>query len=219
MPALNFKKQFAPAVESGEKLQTIRARRQDGRDPVAGQTLYLYTGMRTKGCRKIGEVICKETQQITIEENGMIIIGTHQLCVGEEENLARADGFKSAAQFRDFFRDTHGLPFHGLIIKWNKTFYYQVRTKSEKGDSVVFKLNSEAHTAVDWSLVKETAQYIYDEGHDISWDIKYPTEFEFFSMDDMPLGKYKINLDLIPHFDVESINPQAAKELELSNIS
>lgn len=73
MPAINFKKQFAPAVESGEKRQTIRARRQDGRDPVAGQTLYLYTGIRTKGCRKLGEVTCKETQQITIEENGAIL--------------------------------------------------------------------------------------------------------------------------------------------------
>lgn len=33
MPALNFQTQFAPAVERGEKCQTIRAYRKDGRNP------------------------------------------------------------------------------------------------------------------------------------------------------------------------------------------
>lgn len=120
MPALNFKKQFAPKVESWEKLQTIRARRKDYRDPRAGQTLYLYTGMRTKSCRKLGEVECRETQQITIEENLDVIVGTHCLSVTEEIELAESDGFPGRVEFYQFFRDTHGLPFHGLIIKWDK---------------------------------------------------------------------------------------------------
>ncbi len=119
MPALNFKKQFAPQVESWEKLQTIRARRKDKRDPVAGQTLYLYTGMRTKVCRKLGETECKETQQITIEENLDIIIGTHCLGMDEEMELVKKDGFDSRVDFYQFFKKTHGLPFHGLIIKWD----------------------------------------------------------------------------------------------------
>jgi len=33
MPALNFKKQFAKRVESGEKRQTIRKSREDCRNP------------------------------------------------------------------------------------------------------------------------------------------------------------------------------------------
>ena len=33
MPLLGFQKQFAPLVESGEKRQTIRAYRKDGKDP------------------------------------------------------------------------------------------------------------------------------------------------------------------------------------------
>lgn len=119
MPALNFKKQFAPAVESWEKLQTIRARRKDGRDPLPGQPLYLYTGMRTKVCRKLGKTICKKTQPITIEENLDIIVGTHCLSVGEEIELAEKDGFIDRVEFYQFFRDTHGLPFYGLIIKWD----------------------------------------------------------------------------------------------------
>lgn len=38
---------------SGEKRQTIRANRKDGRDPKQGQPLMLYTGMRTKSCVKL----------------------------------------------------------------------------------------------------------------------------------------------------------------------
>ena len=37
MPALNFQARFAPLVESGQKRQTIRAYRKDGRDPKPGQ--------------------------------------------------------------------------------------------------------------------------------------------------------------------------------------
>ena len=53
MPALNFQAQFAPLVESGEKRQTIRAYRKDGRDPTPGCKLYFFTGMRTKACRPL----------------------------------------------------------------------------------------------------------------------------------------------------------------------
>lgn len=120
MPALNFKKQFAPAVESWEKLQTIRARRKDGRDPKAGQTLYLYTGMRTKVCRKLGETTCKEVIPITIESDLYTIIGTKSLDTHDEVALAKADGFDDLSGFYDFFDKTHGLPFHGLLIKWDR---------------------------------------------------------------------------------------------------
>lgn len=120
MPALNFKKQFAPAVESWDKTQTIRAKRKDGRDPKAGDQLYLYTGMRTKACRKLGQTVCKETKQCTIKENLAIYIGTHCLTVGEEEQFARDDGFKTRGEFLNFFRETHGLPFYGLLIKWDR---------------------------------------------------------------------------------------------------
>ena len=59
MPLLGFKKQFAPLVEEGQKRQTIRAKRRDGRNPHAGETLFLYTGLRTKSCRKLGISGCK----------------------------------------------------------------------------------------------------------------------------------------------------------------
>lgn len=120
MPILNFKKQFAPAVESWEKRQTIRAKRKDGRDPKTGQTLYLYTGLRTKVCRKLGEAICKEVVPTTIENDLYTILGTESLDTPDELALAKADGFDNLSNFYDFFDRTHGLPFHGLLIRWDR---------------------------------------------------------------------------------------------------
>lgn len=67
MPALNFKAQFAPLVESGAKRRTIRAFRKDKRDPKQGDTLYLYTGLRTKYAKPI--TISNKIDAVTMEIN------------------------------------------------------------------------------------------------------------------------------------------------------
>lgn len=74
MPALNYQKRFAPLVESGKKKHTIRACRKDGRDPRPGEVLYQYTGMRTKGCRKLREDICRVVWPVYMDEreNGVV---------------------------------------------------------------------------------------------------------------------------------------------------
>jgi len=118
MPALNFKKEFSDKVASGEKKQTIRALRKDCKNPRPGQTLYLYTGMRTQYCKKLGEGTCTSVEPICIEEHYEIVVGVRLLPLAEEIRFIRADGFKSAKKFYDFFRKTHGLPFWGLLIKW-----------------------------------------------------------------------------------------------------
>lgn len=119
MPALSFKKEFAPKVESGEKKQTIRRKRKDGRDPKKGQTLYLYTGMRTKSCRKLGEEICKSALPILIGEFD-VFVGGQLLSLEEEKVLAEADGFETVTDFRDFFLDDYSWPgrFEGCLICW-----------------------------------------------------------------------------------------------------
>ena len=117
MPALNFRKNFVPLIENGKKRQTIRPCRKDGRNPKPGQVLYLYTGMRTKGCRKIGEVLCRSVDPVTIEELH-IFIGCKQLDIDEKYDLAVADGFNYIDDFRSFFQTHHGLPFSGYLIKW-----------------------------------------------------------------------------------------------------
>ena len=119
MPALNFKRQFAQLVESGEKLQSIRALRKDGKDPKPGDTLYLYTGMRTKQCRKLGEGTCYFTEDIYIAEDYRVFLNDRgPYALNTVMGIASSDGFKTVADFFDFFKQTHCLSFYGKIIKW-----------------------------------------------------------------------------------------------------
>jgi len=117
MTAYNFKVQFADDVESGRKTQTIRARRKDGHKPSPGENLQLYYGMRTKQCRKLRDAICEYTQEVSMTEAGMKLDGV-TLAPNRILEIAKADGFESVEAFRNFFRDTHGFPFRGDLIKW-----------------------------------------------------------------------------------------------------
>jgi len=119
MPSLNFQKQFADLVSGGQKTQTIRANR---KFPIkVGDTLHLFTGMRTKACRKLGVGRCISVKEIAIG------VGIHYdeimggdclyLTTAERAKLARADGFSCATELLDWFRSTHGLPFCGHVIQ------------------------------------------------------------------------------------------------------
>lgn len=125
MPAINFKKRFAEMVESGEKRQTIRPKRKDGRNPHPGDRLYFYVGLRTKGCRFLGEAICREVIPVYFEGGGIIVLGVERLDQEQKEDLAKKDGFASFDEMEQFFDDLYqegeeqGLPFHGLLVKWD----------------------------------------------------------------------------------------------------
>ena len=80
-------------MESGEKRQTIRRKRKDGRDPKPGQILYHYTGMRTKSCRKLREDVCTKCLPILIGEIS-VVVGGKLLTLNEKIALAKADGFE-----------------------------------------------------------------------------------------------------------------------------
>ena len=137
MPAINFQKRFAPLVESGVKTQTIRPKRKDGRNPHEGDTLYLYVGQRTKGCRKLGEGICTKVLQFILFEDGRVIVDTDDLDVADKDELAIKDGFKDFDEMYDFFSrqywesEDFGLPFYGLLIEWDLD--HNQRTFGEKG--------------------------------------------------------------------------------------
>ena len=120
MPALNFYARFAPGVEDGSKTTSIRARRKDGRDPRPGQTLYLYTGMRQSGCRKLREAVCESARDIEIDTDGSVTISNRRLPPAEKELLATGDGFKNFDEMYDWFREKRGLPFDALLIRWGK---------------------------------------------------------------------------------------------------
>lgn len=116
MPALNFKKQFAQLVESGEKRQTIR-RIGKSHGWLEGARLALYTGQRTAYCRKLGEAKIAAIRRLTIYEAGVYLNG--EQLVGEALiAFVRADGFNSVDEFFAFFRDHYGLPFVGRVVYW-----------------------------------------------------------------------------------------------------
>jgi len=122
MPALNFKKQFAEAVRNGDKTQTIRATRK--RPIKEGDTLYLYTGQRTKGCEKLSEVRCTSVESITMWRNGnvswpVVMLNGKKLKLKELKELVTADGFAATMPFAEFFlSDTN--EFKGQLIKWGE---------------------------------------------------------------------------------------------------
>ncbi|MDD4888670.1 MAG: hypothetical protein PHU85_01975 [Phycisphaerae bacterium] len=119
MPALNFKQQFAGLVSGGRKTQTIRAVR---KKPIkVGDTLYLYTGMRHPGCRRLGVGRCTGVEDILIGGGpyyGEILMHGRWLTSEERGALARKDGFACATEMIAWFKATHGLPFHGHVIRW-----------------------------------------------------------------------------------------------------
>lgn len=119
MAFLNFNKQFAVKVQSGQKLCSIR---QKARGKV-GETLHLFTGMRTKNCRRLGEGVITHVMPFFIVEEddgqvGDIYLDGVALSDAQVLALAQLDGFATVAEFVGWFRDTHGLPFDGVLHRW-----------------------------------------------------------------------------------------------------
>lgn len=103
-------------VESGEKRQTIRPERK--RPTAPGDTLYLYTGMRTKLCRKLRQELCTSVDVIVIDITTIKVNGRY-LPYSEINNIVWDDGFGDEIDdFFDFFEGNYGLPFEGRLIKW-----------------------------------------------------------------------------------------------------
>jgi hypothetical protein len=128
MPALNFKAQFADDVAFGIKRQTVRAHRKDGRPHAKpGDTIKLYTGMRTKACRLLAEATVTSLRPVRIEACKMFIGGNRlpsviydRNCEQTDNEFAEADGFSGFTEMAEWFQDAHGLPFEGIVICWNE---------------------------------------------------------------------------------------------------
>lgn len=127
MVLLNFKKQHSALVESGEKTMTIRKHRK--RPFVPGDELQLYTGLRTKTTRKLGDAVCLRVRQISIDKARQVLLDGEMLSVIARQRLAKLDGFASSRDFTDFFESVHGLPFRGEIIEWELKHVVENETK------------------------------------------------------------------------------------------
>lgn len=117
MVAYNFQARFAPAVEAGTKRQTIRAHRKGGRHARMGEPLQLYTGMRTKQCRKLRDAVCHDVCNILIESTAVWTFHPHEIHT-DLDYFARLDGFADWREMREWFAGAHGLPFNGVLIRW-----------------------------------------------------------------------------------------------------
>lgn len=141
MVAYGFKKYFAPQIEDGSKAHTIRGNRQ--RHARVGEPLQLYSGLRTRYCRKIiADPVCIAVQPIIIMSSDLLDAGIAYIEIDglplhrdEIEPFAVSDGFDPArlaglapseligATAREtmgrFWRDSHGgSRFEGVLIKW-----------------------------------------------------------------------------------------------------
>jgi hypothetical protein len=145
MGALSFKARFVDAVKAGlqrkkgGKRQSIRNFRK--RPLKVGETLYLYYGMRTKWCTKLGVSSVQSRQVIVISETGIIIYDEmpdrkNAKCSpllkmarlydtkAKLNRFARADGFKDFEDMKAFWRSEHGkkkkkvFPYIGSFYKW-----------------------------------------------------------------------------------------------------
>lgn len=135
MVAYSFQKTFVPAIRAGVKRQTIRADRRRHARP--GESMQLYSGMRTRQCFKIiDDPVCERLDEIRIdlrslagtepagEDNAAMMeqlravsieINGRALNRGEKHLLAMADGF-STWEFRK--SKLPMLPFVAMVTFW-----------------------------------------------------------------------------------------------------
>lgn len=126
MVAYSFQKRFAAPIILGTKRQTIRADRK--RHAYPNEMLQLYTGMRTKHCRKIGLATCSQVDRITMQLGAKISTifieegtgGKTTIFPSGLDEFARCDGFDDWPQMLHFWELNHGdLPtFTGVLIRW-----------------------------------------------------------------------------------------------------
>jgi len=120
-----FKPQFAPLVQAGTKLQTVRPTPK--RMPKVGDNISLrcWTGKPYRSKQLVlMESIITRVDTFSLDTFPTLRINdlglkSRRAC----DEFARADGFADYLALLDWFRLTHGLPFEGIVIHWqNKKF-------------------------------------------------------------------------------------------------
>jgi hypothetical protein len=144
MVSYSFKKRFVDPIRYGlgtlpadvlirnpisrGKLQTIRAEGKR-RHARPGETLQLYTVMRTKQCAKIGDARCVRVRSIRIRFGGdfdVIEIAGEEPFGGKASDIHKLDefsyrdGFRSWDAMLKFWEEEHPgvTDFRGFLIEW-----------------------------------------------------------------------------------------------------
>lgn len=151
MALLGYKKRFVKPIQQLLKEWTIRDFRKIPIKP--GERLYMYTGLRTKHCKKIGEAICRWTSQIIIHEDSVCIDNYGDagefVSFGNDVNdyrsldwFAAKDGFKDWDDLKAFWYQAHGkdcFPYTGEIIKFTKVRALPRKKKRRDGRQMLAK--------------------------------------------------------------------------------
>lgn len=118
---LNFKPEFASRVESGEKTQTIRRHRADGKKMQPGDTVKLYTGLRTRNARLLRTATVAEVLRVRMDvSENVIVVDGDRLDTERASALARADGFMSVREMLRWFKDQYmSDDFEGYCVRWH----------------------------------------------------------------------------------------------------
>lgn len=121
MVAYSFQLRFVEPILLGIKHQTIRGDRKRHARP--GDQLQLFTGMRTRQCRRIGTATCASVRPIILDFSGRSatidrLLIPYANCKPELEHLARSDGFSCWAEMASFWHPQER--FEGWLISWRK---------------------------------------------------------------------------------------------------
>lgn len=149
---LLFDDRFADLVESGAKTQTIRRLHPDL--PKVGDTLELCQPHPTLKWQLIrDDVVCTSVQRIRIfrtDHNwtGVELDGEYLILI-HIRKLALADGFKTTMDFLRYF-ERKGLPFEGVLIKWDKLEARPVHPHIEPPAPTCSTCEHEGKSIEDW---------------------------------------------------------------------
>lgn len=116
MVAFNFSPEFVPLIEAREKCQTIRKTRRAN----LGDALQLYTGQRTKACRKLldPDPTCTLVDYVSIRPE-YLTLGDTRKHAGNADDFAKRDGFADYGEMVAWFEKKYGSPFfQGYVHGW-----------------------------------------------------------------------------------------------------
>jgi hypothetical protein len=113
-----FKPQFAELVRTGAKQQTLRPVPKRMPKPGDALSLRCWTGRPYRSAQVVlrnAEVT--KVSSVRIWQCGIEVAGV-RLSDSGMRLFALADGFACVQEMLDWFHETHGLPFAGIVIQW-----------------------------------------------------------------------------------------------------
>jgi hypothetical protein len=106
---LGFKPRFEEPIQLGTKVFTLRGKRKN--EPKLGETLYMYTGLRTSNCRKISDkekLQDKQRVRLQIRANAKndtlkVWVDGRELTEAEIDQFVIYDGFVDRTDFINYW--------------------------------------------------------------------------------------------------------------------